>query len=134
MQPGWSALAADLEVGEPVSGLRSAAVTVGLGERAPRVGDRELGHLAGRAALDHRHPARDRKDGVPHGPLGPVPHGYQPDDLVGELEHAGRDGDALLAVGVQERVRGTAVRDQGQLPGEVVRVHHPGVHALAAGG
>jgi hypothetical protein len=45
-----------------------------------------------------------------------------------------RPGDALLAIGVQERVRGAAVRDQGQLPGEIVRVHHPGVHALAAGG
>jgi hypothetical protein len=134
MQPGRSVLAADLEVGEPVSGLRPAAVTVGLDEQARRVGDRKLRHLAGCAALDHGYAARDGKDGIPHGPPGPVAHGQQPDDLVGDLEHTGRDGDALLAIGVQERVRGAAVRDQGQLPGEVVRVHHPGVHALAAGG
>jgi hypothetical protein len=134
MQPGRSVLAADLDVGESVTRLRPAALTAGLGEWAPRVGDRKLGHLAGRCALDRGHAADDGNDGVPHGPLGPVSHGQQSDDLVGEPEHTGRDGDALLAIGVQERVRGTAVRDQGQLPREVVRVHHPGVHALAAGG
>jgi len=134
MEAGRSVLTTDLEVGEPVSGLRPAAVTVGLDEQARWVGDRKLGHGAGYATLDHRHAAHDGNEDVPHRPPGPVPHGQEPDDLVGELEYAGRDGDAFLAVGIQERVRGAAVYDQGQLPGEVVRVHHPGVHALAAGG
>jgi hypothetical protein len=39
MQPGRSVLATDVDVGEPISGLRPAAVTVGLDQRAPRVGD-----------------------------------------------------------------------------------------------
>jgi hypothetical protein len=47
IQPGRSVLATHLDVGEPVAGLRPAAVTVGLDERARRVGDRELGQLAG---------------------------------------------------------------------------------------
>jgi hypothetical protein len=52
MQPGGSVLALDLDVGEPVAGLRPAAVTVGLDERARGVGDRKLGQLAGRTALE----------------------------------------------------------------------------------
>src|SRR5215472_4079651 len=55
MQPGRSKFAADRDVGEPVAGLRPRAVTVGLDERAARVGDRKLGQLAGPPALDRWH-------------------------------------------------------------------------------
>src|SRR5829696_1793784 len=107
--------------------------TVGLNKRARWVGNRYLRKASGRAALDGGQPGERRKQGVPHHSLHGIFHSGEAHELVGESEHVGRDGDALVAVGVEEAVRSAAVGDEGQLPRQVVRVHHAGVQTLTAG-
>jgi hypothetical protein len=53
------------------------------------------------------------------------------DNRIAEAKNVARDGMAFLLVGIEEFVGGTAVRDQGQFPGQVMGVHDSGVHALA---
>jgi hypothetical protein len=44
-----------------------------------------------------------------------------------------REGDALRLVAVEQALVGGALHDGGEFPGEVDRIAHAGVHALAAG-
>ena len=55
----------------------------------------------------------------------------QPHDLVSEPEPVRGGRDAFLAIGVEQSLS-CPVGHEGQLPGKVVGVHHPGIQALAA--
>jgi hypothetical protein len=134
VQPRGPVRRADRDVRHTLAGPRSppATAAVGQDERAGRVGDRDLGQSPGGPALHGRQAGDERDHGVAYRPLHRIPHCQQADDLVGELEHAGRDGYPFLSVAVEQAVRGSAFSHEGQLPRKVVGIHHPGVHALAA--
>ena len=57
---------------------------------------------------------------------------HQPEAAVGRLQQALRDRQALVLVGVEQRVAGLALDHQRELPRQVVGILQAGVHALRA--
>ncbi len=93
----------------------------------------DVAHPAHGPALDRRQTAGNRDDGIPEGPLHRVGHCPELDQSVRQGQDVCGYRAAFLAVGVQQSGWRVAGGHQGQLPGQVVGIHDPGVHALPAG-
>jgi hypothetical protein len=133
VQPGGAFLGANLDVREPVSRLGFAPAAVRPDEWARRVTDRDLRQPAGGTVLDRRQGSGGRDEDVAYRALDRVPHRGPLKELVREPESVRPGREAFGLVGVQEGAGGVPAGDQGQFPGQVRGVHHPGVHALTAG-
>ena len=97
------------------------AGAVGPDERARRVGDRYLRQPAGGTAL-HRGQAGDGRETVSRtARFTGCRIVIRPTSLSVNPSTPDATGSAFLPVGVEQAVRGAAVGDEGQLPGQVVR-------------
>ena len=61
--------------------------------------------MPGGPALHCGQAGDEREHGVAYRPLQRVPHRQQADELVGELQHPGRNGHAFLSVAVEQAIR-----------------------------
>ena len=132
IQPCGPPVGSHFQVGDPLSGPNAGAVPVRTGQRAGWVGDVNVADPADGPALDRGQVSGQRDNGVADGPWPGVGDGPELDQGVRQGQDVGGHRPAFGAVAVQQRFRRAARRHQGQLPGQVVGVHDPGVHALPA--
>jgi len=118
------------------SGSRTRTnVSTGPRERAVRITDRQLRQCVGHCLANGRKPEYQRRDVVAQFLQQAIFHDREGGEMAGIGEHLTADLAALDAVAAEQRFRvRQPAADQHQLPGEIERILHAGVHALSAGG
>ena len=120
--------------GQALSGGRDVSVLSARPvERAVIVANRDLGHGVDHGLANRRQPQQQPAEQIPDGLRGVVSHGGHHGEPPRGLQHLVANRAAFSAIAVEQRFRGLAPAHQRQLPGQIERILHAGVHTLSTG-